>query len=155
MDADKAAAAAAIAANKTSGGPAAVSKAGHVEVVVHKQVVGGGSGDGAEEEEEELVRADAVIVAVPLSVLQEGAVEFDPPLSEVCVCVCVSCLVVGACGRRRCCCHIAVVVFREGGSCRWRFGLLLLLPVADVGAAAIAVVVSHLGDVLLHLLLVL
>lgn len=31
----------------------------------------------------EVVRADAVIVAVPLSVLQEGAVEFDPPLPEV------------------------------------------------------------------------
>ncbi|CAM9670660.1 unnamed protein product, partial [Ectocarpus sp. 6 AP-2014] len=83
LDADKAAAAAAaIAANKTSGGPAAVAKAGHVQVVVHKQVVVGGSGDGAEEEEEELVLAEAVIVAVPLSVLQEGTVEFDPPLSE-------------------------------------------------------------------------
>ncbi|CAN0443847.1 unnamed protein product, partial [Ectocarpus sp. 12 AP-2014] len=82
VDADKAAAAAAIATTKTSGGPAAVSKGGHIEVVVHKQVGGGGSGDGAEEEEEELVRAEAVIVAVPLSVLQEGTVEFDPPLSE-------------------------------------------------------------------------
>ncbi|CAB1116449.1 PAO [Ectocarpus sp. CCAP 1310/34] len=82
VDAEKAAAAAAIPANKTSGGPAAVSKGEHVQVVVHKQVVGGGSGDGAEEEEEELVRAEAVIVAVPLSVLQEGTVEFDPPLSE-------------------------------------------------------------------------
>ena len=31
----------------------------------------------------ELVRADAVIITVPLSVLQAGAVEFDPPLPEV------------------------------------------------------------------------
>ena len=33
--------------------------------------------------ERELVRADAVIITVPLSVLQAGAVEFDPPLPEV------------------------------------------------------------------------
>ncbi|CAM9956582.1 unnamed protein product, partial [Ectocarpus fasciculatus] len=87
VDADKAAAAAATAtataANKTSGSAAAVAKAGDVEVVVHRQVVEGGSEDGAEEEEEEeLVRGEAVIMAVPLSVLQEGTVEFDPPLSE-------------------------------------------------------------------------
>lgn len=33
--------------------------------------------------EAELVRADAAIITVPLSVLQAGAVEFDPPLHEV------------------------------------------------------------------------
>lgn len=36
-----------------------------------------------EEEQRESVWADAVIVAVPLSLLQQGAVEFDPPIPEV------------------------------------------------------------------------
>lgn len=40
------------------------------------------------EEEEEVVRADAVIVALPLPLLQQGVVEFDPPLPEVRFFVC-------------------------------------------------------------------
>lgn len=36
-----------------------------------------------EKERRESVWADAVIVAVPLSLLQQGAVEFDPPIPEV------------------------------------------------------------------------
>ncbi|CAN0466939.1 unnamed protein product, partial [Laminaria digitata] len=49
--------------------------------------VGGVGGMGVEpeeevEEQEEVVKADAVIVALPLSLMQQGAVEFDPPLRE-------------------------------------------------------------------------
>eukprot|EP00752_Nemacystus_decipiens_P004594 g4193.t1 len=42
----------------------------------------GGRRRGPEGEGAEVVKADAVIVAVPLSVLQEGALEFDPPMPE-------------------------------------------------------------------------
>lgn len=49
--------------------------------------VGGVGGMGVEPEgeveQEEVVKADAVIVALPLSLMQQGAVEFDPPLREV------------------------------------------------------------------------
>lgn len=39
---------------------------------------------GGEEESGEVVWADAVIVTLPLSLLQQDAVKFDPPLPEVC-----------------------------------------------------------------------
>lgn len=70
------------------------------------------------------------------------------PLYLRCVCVFLApgILFVGACGRRRYC---AIVFSVLGVSCPWCFILLLLLLVADVNVAAIAAVVSHLGDVLL------
>lgn len=33
--------------------------------------------------ESAVIHADAVVVAVPLSLLQRGAIEFDPPFPEV------------------------------------------------------------------------
>lgn len=45
--------------------------------------VGVEPGEEVEGEEEEVVRADAVIVALPLPLVQQGVVEFDPPLREV------------------------------------------------------------------------
>ncbi len=57
---------------------------GDVHVFVNKGTTAVGRERGWEGGGEgELVRADAAIITVPLSVLQAGAVEFDPPLHEV------------------------------------------------------------------------
>lgn len=57
-------------------GAAAVDADGGGRVRVDFDAAGGG-------ERRESVWTDAVIVAVPLSLLQQGAVEFDPPIPEV------------------------------------------------------------------------
>lgn len=63
---------------------AMAADAGGVYVSVGKKaaaegdgVLGGGGGEGR------VLWADAVVIAVPLSLLQQGVVEFDPPLPEV------------------------------------------------------------------------
>ncbi|CAN0181113.1 unnamed protein product, partial [Hapterophycus canaliculatus] len=89
-----AAAAAAASGREAACGDGVAAAAGGVYVSVKKHPTAGtvaragkngdrGTGDGGGGEGEgEVVRADAVIVTVPLSVLQEGDIEFEPPLPE-------------------------------------------------------------------------